>query len=772
MERAVRDLLKLLNEYEPTTLSIRREETRDLFKKLYHYLLPREVRHNLGEYYTPDWLAQRLLNQIDNEYFTADPRRKAAILGQKLKELRFLDPACGSGTFLVLIIARMLQLGDSLMMTPKELLDAILRNVVGIDLNPLAVLTARVNYVLAISDLLGAGGEITIPIYLADSVRTPAEGEGLFGKDVFEFPTAIGKFYVPSVVCKPERFDRFCGILEESVKSEVAPESFTSRVVSALKLTKDDWNDAAQTRLKELYAKLLDYHKRGMNGLWARLLRNNFAPLTIGQFDYIVGNPPWVNWESLPDDYRDSIKPLWVRYGLFPHGGMDTILGKGKKDISMLMTYAVCDTLLKTYGRLGFVVTQTLFKTSGAGQGFRRFRIPNGSRGQGIPLRVICVDDMSELSPFEGATNRTAVMVLEKGKPTRYPVHYTLWRKQPAARFTYDSPFGDVIGATRRSDLSATHVDSEDPTSSWLCAKHKALRALLKVLGKSEYVAREGSNTGGANAVYWVSVVKKRPDGLLVVRNITENAKVKVDDVMKPVEPQLLYPLLRGRDVTRWRASTSASIVMAQDRRKRRGIDLMEMQNRFPKTLAYLKLFEKTLKNRPSRGISDMIRGGAPFYTMFGVSDYTFASWKVVWREVAEKLDAAVAGPTREKVTIPDHTLIMVECTSGSEAHYLAAALNSTPCRHAVQSYIVLHPDPHILEHVRIPKFDPKNKVHQRLSELSAKAHDLVRNQEPETKNQELASVESEIDRQAAQIWGLTDAELAEIQRSLKELTE
>jgi hypothetical protein len=79
MESAVRDLLKLLNEYEPTTLSIRREETRDLFKKLYHYLLPREIRHALGEYYTPDWLAQRLLNQIDNEYFTADPRRKAKV---------------------------------------------------------------------------------------------------------------------------------------------------------------------------------------------------------------------------------------------------------------------------------------------------------------------------------------------------------------------------------------------------------------------------------------------------------------------------------------------------------------------------------------------------------------------------------------------------------------------------------------------------------------------------------------------------------------------
>lgn len=49
---AIRDILRRLDEYDPTTLSVLPEETRDLFKKLYHYLLPREIRRNLGEYYT------------------------------------------------------------------------------------------------------------------------------------------------------------------------------------------------------------------------------------------------------------------------------------------------------------------------------------------------------------------------------------------------------------------------------------------------------------------------------------------------------------------------------------------------------------------------------------------------------------------------------------------------------------------------------------------------------------------------------------------------
>jgi hypothetical protein len=82
------------------------------------------------------------------------------------------------------------------------------------------------------------------------------------------------------------------------------------------------------------------------------------------------------------------------------------------------------DTLLKPGGRLGFIITQSLFKTAGAGAGFRRFNIPRRDGGE-TPLRILHVDDMVSLQPFEGASNRTAVMVLEKGKPTTYPVPYT-----------------------------------------------------------------------------------------------------------------------------------------------------------------------------------------------------------------------------------------------------------------------------------------------------------------------------------------------------------
>jgi hypothetical protein len=168
---------------------------------------------------------------------------------------------------------------------------------------------------------------------------------------------------------------------------------------------------------------------------------------------------------------------------------------------------------------------------------------------------------MVSLQPFEGASNRTAVMVLEKGKQTSYPVPYTLWRKVRGARFTYDSTLEEVTKATVRLNFVAEPVDPGDLTSPWLTARRKAIKAIRKVLGKSDYEAHEGVNTGGANAVYWVDIVYKRPDGLVTVRNITEGAKVKVDEVTETIEPDLLYPLLRGRDVQRWVAEPSAYII-------------------------------------------------------------------------------------------------------------------------------------------------------------------------------------------------------------------
>ncbi len=753
LDAALRRLIGDLANYSLVTLDVDPEETRDLLKKLYQNLMPRNLRHALGEYYTPDWLAERLLNQLGYE---GDPRK------------RLLDPACGSGTFLVLAIKRVRRYADEKMLPPAQVLEQVLNNIVGFDLNPLAVISARTNYLLALGDLLSyRQGDISIPVYLADSILTPSQGGDLFTQYGYSFKTAIGPFTVPRSLVDARYIDPLADLLEECVQSGLTTEQFKARLLHTFPL--DPAKDAAEVEVAAgLYAQLLELERQGINGIWARIIKNAFAPLFQGRFDYVAGNPPWVNWESLPQDYRRETAPLWAAHELFPHKGFDAILGKAKDDISILMTYVALDKYVRDGGRLGFLITQSVFKTAGAGQGFRRFRL-----GDGTQLGVVAVDDMSDLKPFEGASNRTAIIVLERGRATTYPVQYSHWYKPGGGSVipedvTLEEVMQDKIVTYRQ--FVAQPVDENDPTSPWISGRPRALQAVKKVLGVSDYQAHEGVNTGGANGVYWLETIAHRPDGLVVVANFTDGSRRKVENVQVAIEPDLLYPLLRGQDVQRWQAIPSLQILVVQDRNKQReGIPEPVLQMKYPKTYAYLLHFKDVLANRPDR---KYYPPGSPFYTMRNVAKYTFAPYKVVWREVAHQLDASVSeqaavpsiGP---RCVVPDHTLILIPCQEAAEAHFVCAALNSSPSRFVVQNYIVLHPDPHILQRVRVPRFNSSDPVHCQLAALSQQAHAAAAAGDTAA----VQAIEAEIDRLAAQLWGLTEAELREIQESLAELS-
>ncbi|GAB4562679.1 MAG: N-6 DNA methylase [Anaerolineae bacterium] len=774
VEEALRQVLARLAEYNPATVQDDPHSARDLLKKLYHYLLPREIRHDLGEFYTPDWLAERLLNQMNAPWFIMPRGNRPP---KDLPDKRLLDPACGSGTFLVLA-TRALKANCFLAgLSEADTLEVILNSVVGIDLNPLAVTAARVNYLLAIADLLPyRRREVEIPVYLADSILTPARGEDLFAQNRRVLETAVGPLPVPEVIDTRAEMERLTDLLEEYVRGDFSTQAFLARAKKEI----PDLADAphADEVLTELYETLRDLHRRGLDGIWARVLKNAFMPLFLEPFDYVVGNPPWINWESLPQAYREQTAELWTRYGLFVHSGMDTILGKGKKDASTLMTYAVADRFLKEGGKLGFLITQSVWKT-GAGQGFRRFCI-----GQNGPyLWVRHVDDLSSLQVFEGASTRTSAFVLQKGRPTRYPVPHTYWKKTTKGKgLDYDSTLDEVMAQTKRLQFHAVPVDPDDPTSPWLTARRKALDAVRKVLGASEYRAYEGANTGGANGAYWLEILAERPDGPVVVRNVTEGVKRKVESITTELEPDLLYPLLRGRDVRRWYARPSLHILMVQDPKTRRGINEQVLQQRYPKTWAYLKRFEEVLLERSGfkRYFTRKDKGGrvvetGPFYSMFNVGDYTFAPWKVVWRYIASEMMAAVVGEDKSsgKLIVPDHRLMIVPVGSEAEACYITGALNSSAGRFIVATFIIgTQISTHVLEKIRIPRYDLANPVHQRLAALSQQAHELApaAYNGDKTARAELRRVEEAIDLAAARLWSLTEEELAEIRRSLEEL--
>src|SRR5439155_16725420 len=115
-------------------------------------------------------------------------------------ETRLLDPTCGSGTFLLMAISAIRANSLAQSMDEGELLRKICHNVVGIDLNPLAVIAARTNYLLALGSLLQHRGDepLEIPIYLADSIMTPSRGvDDLFEAEKVRVWLSIGKVELP-----------------------------------------------------------------------------------------------------------------------------------------------------------------------------------------------------------------------------------------------------------------------------------------------------------------------------------------------------------------------------------------------------------------------------------------------------------------------------------------------------------------------------------------------------------------------------------------------
>ena len=280
--KATYEISEKLLDYEPATVELNPERVEDLFKRLYQNLVPRDVRHSIGEYFTPDWLAELLLDEVG---YDGNPDK------------RVLDPACGSGTFVVLSIRRVRGYADEHFVDRRELLTKITNNVRGIDLNPLAVLASKANYLIARSDLLRYRPRegIDIPIFLADSISvvrriTP------YGEDEFELQTNEGKFWVTKEVIDKNILQPVLGIIGEGVKVGLTKQQFELALSKDIPLRKDSVQS-----LVRLYDKVLNLERYGKDGIWTSLLKNSFSPMILGKFDYVVGNPPWINWESLPE---------------------------------------------------------------------------------------------------------------------------------------------------------------------------------------------------------------------------------------------------------------------------------------------------------------------------------------------------------------------------------------------------------------------------------------------------------------------------------------
>ena len=264
--------------------------------------------------------------------------------------------------------------------------------------------------------------------------------------------------------------------------------------------------------------------------------------------------------------------------------------------------------------------------------------------------------------------------------------------------------------------------------SPWLTVPARELNRCRKVIASTKYEphykGHAGIYTGGLNGAYFVEILERYPNGTVLIRNLYDVGKIKCPQVQTPIEAELLYPLLRGRSVARWRSAPANHVLIVQDPKSQRGYPEKWLQQTHPLTWAYLKKFEELLRDR--KAFKKFFNPQKdPFYSMYAISDYTFAPYKVVWMDISATVKATVvAGSGGNDMPLPEHTVMFLTTNSEDEAHYVAAILNSQPVDTVVAGYIVdNHLSTHPIENVVIPKFDTTKATHKRLASLSRKAH-------------------------------------------------
>jgi len=288
----------------------------DVLKILYESLIDRDERHGLGEYYMPDWLAAKMVRRaVDHPL-----------------EQRVLDPGCGSGTFLFHAIRNFLGEAEDADMPRERRAAEACAHIAGTDIHPVAVIIARVTYLLALAPALSyRAGALSIPVYLGDAMQLsiseflagkeliirvppPPAGEGQSGES-----NGNGREQLdfPETFCRdPALFDKAIermrsGSLEGLTRAQIE--------ASLLRITEQHYRADVTTEQKlaiedlgKTYVTFDRLRRDRRDTIWAYVARNLSRPLAYsaagGWANVVIGNPPWLAFRHMSADLQKRFK--------------------------------------------------------------------------------------------------------------------------------------------------------------------------------------------------------------------------------------------------------------------------------------------------------------------------------------------------------------------------------------------------------------------------------------------------------------------------------
>lgn len=704
------EIFKILTLYTNNAILNEKNKSLDFFKELYQGMIPAAVRHSLGEYYTKHWLAEHVIN--------------GAISMIKTKKWKGLDPCCGSGTFLTIMIDKVLK--ETVRLKNKEQLQEVLSRVKGIDLNPIAVLTARVNYFINIAHLLDNEEELEIPVYLGDASYVPQievyDNIKCLKYSINTLLNPINILIPASMVENQFKFSKAMTNIETYIRTldVSAVYNCLEEIVPTCDLTQK-----IKYQLKKLAKKLVELEKRNWDGIWSRIITNYLTTANLGKFDIVVGNPPWVDWKSLPSVYRDKIKNLCISRKLFSG---DRITGGINLNICALVSNVAAENWLISNGILGFLMPEPLiFQPSY--EGFRNFYLSDGSR---LYFQKF-INWNKAGHPFKPVTQKFLTYYIsnkrvdyKKGVKVEYYIAHNKKKCEDLEALNIKKSFNIESGMA-----SSCH----DIKNIFSYVKTKSMiENFSYIAGKSEYIGREGIEFYPQEMTIFEESGLPSTNKYISLKNIqVKKSKYKVPQTIELLEKEYLHPLIKGVDIQPFHVNNSNYIVpFPYDiRDKRLPIKLKELTRKAPYLAKFYQKSKSLILQQTSYN-KQIIGKKGEFYALARVGAYSFAKHYVCFRDNT-KWGAAVISDVKtnwggiKHPLFQNHAVSICEDSNGNfitldEAHFICGILNTNISK----EYILKSSDSRsfpVRPRIFIPKYDASNKIHLEIAKLSKIAH-------------------------------------------------
>ena len=676
----------------------------DILKALYESLIFPETRHDLGEYYTPDWLAARMV---------------AAAVSRPLEQ-RVMDPSCGSGTFLFHAVRAVLGAAEASGLSPADAIRRATEKVAGIDIHPVAVIFARVTYLLALMPTLREGhpGSVPLPVYLGDALQWNLARPGEKGKQADMFADAgTLEIFVPAVTVNdpaPRRLDAatlqfpaavasdaglFNRVLNTMIELGSRSEptgnfvAWMEREVSATKGDRDV--------LRDTYELMSRLQNEGRNHIWGYVARNLARPVWLSsegqKADVVVGNPPWVAYRYMSAAFQQRFRNECRAARLWVGGKVAT-----QQDLSGYFYMRAALLYMRRTGRIALVMPYAAMSRQAYGP-FRRGEVARLGQTEywlRFPSAWTFGPDLQPL--FEVPSCVLFAEVHDRATVAPLPGNVQAFK-----------------GNLPRRDADESEADAHlmETAAPWPAeAAHE---------GGSSY--RERFRNGATLFPRRLVLVQSvQPTGILppnpktpLVRGRTGNQDKEpwrgIDPPQSTLESSFLYPVLLGESVAPFRVLEPLQAVVPWDTERHELMDaIMAARRGYPRLARWLETTGK-LWDRHKRSKLSFLEQ-CDYYGKLS-SQFPIPAVRVVYTKAGSNLAAAVV---RDQFTIVDHKLYWGSVTGLREARYLCGILNSEALRSAVEQYQSQGQfgardfDKYVFN-LSVPRFEEADALHRRL---------------------------------------------------------